>query len=130
MKFEMILIAGMLLGAPRFVAAQQMGDLNGPTPKYQLDDPGGYKARATLYGRAAQALSQMQAPDFSDLDKDVVLAAYWAIFDGHTYDREDWLKNFMNDVSNRSHGVVKLEKADMNQFASRCVSKDVFYLGS
>ncbi|PWU23365.1 hypothetical protein C5B42_03195 [Candidatus Cerribacteria bacterium 'Amazon FNV 2010 28 9'] len=64
----------------------------------------------SLRERAAQALAQMQAPSYEDVDGETVFNAFYAVWDGWVPNAE-WLKSFQQRIWDLSNGEVVLEEA-------------------
>ena len=72
----------------------------------------------TLYERAASALSNMECPDFSDVDDETVFKAFHKKFNWFDVD-EKWFYSFQERISALSNGTVQLQKADVEDFSVR-----------
>lgn len=68
--------------------------------------------------RAAQALANLEAPDYSGIADRQVYQAFAQVWNGFTVDQE-WLSQFKAQVATLSGGRVSLESANPERFEYR-----------
>ncbi len=71
-----------------------------------------------LYEQTALAMSKMECPDFSDVDRETVFHAFLKAWQGFSAEK-DWMQNLKNRISELSEGKVKLVEGDYEKFPVR-----------
>lgn len=72
----------------------------------------------SLYARAALALSKLECPDFSDIDKNTIWKTFSAVFNGFRANK-DWLRGLQETIRDLSDAKVALREANIDDFSVR-----------